>query len=121
MGGSLDPTQATPTQYARVDILKSTASPLSTTASDIVSNLYSGEDAGNPPNAYTLYRYDLSGLLQPGSTYQLRFAEVDNQFVINQGVDNVSLTAVTPEPGTLGLLVSLAGFGRLLKARLRRK
>ncbi len=121
VGGALDPTQATPTQYARVDILKGTASALSTDVSDILVNLYAGEDAGNPPNAYTHYQFDLTSFLPTGSTYQVRFAEVDNQFVLNQGVDNVSLTAITPEPGTLGLLLGLTAFGGLLKTRLRRK
>lgn len=118
--GALDPTQLTPTQFARVDILTDVAGSFSTNSADIVDNLYLGEDAGNPPNAYASYSFDLTGILAPNTAYQLRFAEVDNQFVINQGVDNVSLLtnggslAGTPEPGSgitlAGLIVAYASL-----------
>ena len=121
IGGALDPTQAAATQYARVDILTGAASALSTNPADILTNLYAGEDLGTPPNAYTHYHTDLSALLHNGGTFQVRFAEVDNQFVLNQGVDNIHLTAVTPEPGAPALLAGIALFGGLIRARLRRK
>jgi hypothetical protein len=127
-GGLLDPNQANPTQFARVDILTAAADPFSTAAADIVGNFYLGEDAGNPPNLYTSYSYELSSLLTPNTAYQLRFAEVENQFVLNQGVDNVSILATggsiateTPEPGGPALLTGLGLCGSVLSALRRRR
>ena len=97
-----------PTQLARVDLLKAGASAFTTDPNDIVQNFYLGEDAGIPANDYSHYQMDLTGLVTPGSAYQIRFAEVDNQFTINQGIDNVHIDAVTPEPGTLGLFLGLS-------------
>lgn len=107
----LDHTTGNPNQHARVDILTSTSSAFSTLATDVVANLYLGADS-TPPNPYTNYVIDLSGLVTPGMSYQLRFAEVDNQLFFNQGVDNVSLqAAVVPEPPVLALMsVALLGM-----------
>lgn len=106
---------ASPNQHARVDILTAGAGALSTAAADVVTNLYLGVD-GTPPNPYTAYSFDLSALLAPGTSYQLRFAEVDNQWFFNQGVDNVSLVADTtavPVPATLALFgLGLTALGR---------
>ncbi len=102
----------TPTENARVDILTAGAGAFSIAPSDIVTNMFVGADPlGDNPNQYTSYSYNLTGLL-PGSTYQLRFAEADNQSYFNMGVDNVSLLATVPEPATLTLLGSaLLGLG----------
>lgn len=59
-GGTLDYSQATPTQFARVDLLSSSASPFSLGANNVLANFYIGVDptAGpNPlyPTPYTLY------------------------------------------------------------------
>ncbi len=88
-----------PTECGRVDILTADANPFDTGAG-VVQNLYSGSDAGANPNPYTHYSFALS--LAPG-TYQLRFAEADNQLFFNMGIDNVEITSGTaaPEPGTL--------------------
>ncbi len=98
-----------PSECARVDLLTGTASAFDTGAGDI-ANFYNGADnLSNNPNPYTHYNIDLTGLVAPGNTYQIRFSEVDNQFFFQQGVDNVSITAnatpnAAPEPGTLTLL-----------------
>lgn len=97
---------AFPNQHARVDILTAAAGAFSTAAADVVSNLYIGIDGTVPRPAYTAYAFDLTALLTPGLTYQLRFGQVDNQGFFNQGVDNVSIDAVVgvvPAPAALGL------------------
>jgi PEP-CTERM motif len=55
-----------------------------------------------------------------GGTFQLRFAEADNQLFFQLGVDRVSVdfTAV-PEPGTVTLL--LGGLLTVLGIRVRRR
>lgn len=111
-----------PNQHARVDLLTGSAGAFDTGAGAVVANLFSGVDPestmGQPP-VFRHYDFDLTGLVVPGGTYQLRFAEVDNQFVLNQGVDNVSLavTAV-PEPSSATLVLS-ALVGLLVPGWLR--
>jgi hypothetical protein len=101
---------AIPNQQARVDILFSGAAPFSTVGIDTAADLYAGVDpqAGNP-NPYKNYNFDLTGIVSPGSTYVLRFGEVDNQLYLNQGVDNVSiLVTPVPEPATAAFAVCIA-------------
>jgi hypothetical protein len=111
-----------PNQHARVDLLSALAGSFDTSAGSVLSNFYLGvdpESAQNPPQApfYRNYAFDLTGVALPGQTYQLRFGEVDNQFVINQAVDNVSVRValapgqVIPEPGTWALLLAAAAAG----------
>ncbi len=104
---------AGPNQHARVDIMTALASTFSTAVVDIVANLVTpGVDAGSDPNAYTPYLFDITGQVTGGTTYKLRFGEVDNQLFFNQGVDNVSILAQIPEPASLALLgIGLAGLG----------
>jgi hypothetical protein len=95
-----------PNQHSRVDILSAAAAAFSTAPADIVSNFYVGVDPqASNPNQYTSYTFDITGLVVPGGTYQLRFAEVDNQLFLNQGVDNVSIVAAVPEPAAALLLL----------------
>lgn len=113
---------AFPNQHARVDILTASAGPLSTAPSDIVSNLYLNTE-GAQPNPYTAYNFDLTSTLVPGQTYQVRFAQVDNQSFLNQGVDDVSILSsdeqVIPEPvSTLASLILLGlGAGSTIKRK----
>lgn len=106
-------------QQARVDILTSGASSLSTASADVVKNFYDSVDSTNPA-PYTTYSYDLTGLLTAGQTYQLRFAEVDNLGTINMGVDNVSISAFSPpvpEAGSFAAFTLLASGGGLMLRR----
>lgn len=108
-----------PNQFGTVDILTAAASPFSTAGVDVITNLFLGVDGGVDPNPYTAYAFDLTPFVGGGGTFQLRFAEVDNQFFFNMGIDNVSLMADAPLPGTLTLIVPglLAG----LAARRRKR
>ena len=93
-GGIVDPIGLDHTgpanQHARVDILTGAATPFDT-AAGVLSNHYLGVDPGPNPNPYTSYSFDISAAVGAGGTFQIRFAEVDNQFFHQLGVDNVSI------------------------------
>ena len=115
---------AYPNQYARVDLLTSGADPFSTDPADVLATFFLGADPqATNPNAWTSYNFDIFGLVTPGESYQIRFAEVDNQFFFNQGVDNVSILAAVgavPEPATWAMM--LFGFGAVgITIRRRRR
>ena len=106
---------ATPNQHARVDILTAAAGALSTAAADVVTSLlppFVDPQASNP-NPFTAYAFDITPFVGAGGTFQIRFAEVDNQLFFNMGVDNVSIMETSvPEPTTILLLgLGLAGLG----------
>jgi hypothetical protein len=106
-----------PNQHARVDIMTAAAGLFSTAAIDITSVLIAPmlDSFASNPNPYTTYMFDLTSILTPGGTYKLRFAEVDNQLFLNQGIDNVSLIANTtevPAPSTLAIFaLAMIGLG----------
>ncbi len=91
-------------QHARVDLLVANALAFSTDAQDIVATFYVGADDFNAvPNPYSSQLFDISSLVTAGSTYQLRFAGVNNVSLLNIGIDNVDVvttpqTAQVPEP-----------------------
>ena len=110
----LDHTQG-PNQHARVDLLSGSATAFDTGVG-VLDNLFIGADSGANPNGYTPYIFDITSFISPGGTFQIRFAESDNQLFFNQGVDNVSVEArigaSVPEPTTLALLgLGIAGVG----------
>ncbi len=114
---------AGPNQHARVDLLTGLAAPFDTGAG-VLANFYLGTYAGVFPHPYIGYLFDITALVVPGEVYQIRFAEVDNQFFFNQGVDNVSIAAtVVPEPSTVlsftAGLAGLLGIARSWPARRR--
>ena len=109
-------------QHARVDILTAGASALDTGAG-VLRNFYLGTDSGGNPHAYASLSFDITSLVGGGGSFQLRFAEVDNQFFLNMGVDNVSIVATpagVPEP--VSLVQAALGFAvvGLLRCTRRR-
>lgn len=105
-----------PNQHARVDLLSVSASPFDTGAG-VLKTFYLGGGTGRSfNNPYT--GFDVMDVLWAGGTFQLRFAEVNNQNFFNVGVDNVSLQ-VTPVPETSTWAMMLAGLAltRLITRR----
>jgi len=130
-GGAVTPNTldftGVPNQQARVDILSAGAGAFDTGAGDLM-NFYKGSDPVSDPNIdnphpYTHYMVDITSLVGGGGTFQLRFAEVNNQDNLYQGIDNVSIreTPAVPEASTsvsFGLL-ALAMGGLVLRGRKR--
>ncbi len=83
---------AEPNQHARVDILNEGANAFSTDNA-VLQNLYLGIDGEQTPYDYTNYLFDITDIVMVPGTYNLRFAEVDNQLWFNLGIDNVSMIA----------------------------
>jgi MYXO-CTERM domain-containing protein len=104
-------------QHARVDILSAAALPFETGAG-VLQNYYLGNDGAIPRPSYTSYSFDITSLVSTPGTYQLRFAQVDNQGIFQQGIDNVSInfTTAVPEPSA-ALLGGLALAGMLRRRR----
>lgn len=106
-----------PNQNAEADILVGGADPFTNAPGDIVSVLYGpgADNLNGNPNPWTSYSSKLT--LGAGS-YQIRFAETDNQFYFQQGVDNVSVTTSVPEPAAWAMmLVGFAGLGAIVRRR----
>ncbi len=114
-------------QNVEADILAGGANPFTDTVgpADILDTLYGSgpglgsvdSHAGNP-NPFSPYTFDLGALA--AGTYQIRFAETDDQSFLQMGVDNVSVDATVPEPASLALLgVGLVGLGTIRRVRRR--
>lgn len=97
-------------QQARVDILTTSADPFSVMAADILMTLYQTNIGDALVDGYFTVSQDVSALLaaHSGETLRLRFAEVDNVFISQMGVDNVRFESnEIPEPA-LSLLLGIA-------------
>lgn len=80
---------AIPNQQYRVDILKPSASPFSVAPADVLLPVFR-TNVGDPASlAPTSMGADLTPF--GGSTVRIRFAEVDNQFFFQAGVDAVGI------------------------------
>ena len=109
---------STPTlnQQARVDILTGTSDPFSLAVSDVLLNAYR-TNVGDPlVSGYTHHEIDITALVNANLNVplRLRFAEVDNLFTFQFGVDNVD---IVPEPSSA--MLALAGLVGLLVHRRR--
>ena len=93
---SLDFSTPALNQQARVDMLKSAADPFSVAAGDVLLNLYQTKPGDPLVSGYNTIMTDISALLAAhvGETLRLRFAESDNIFMFQMGVDNVRFDQV---------------------------
>lgn len=108
-------------QQVRVDLLSTSADPFGTA---VLMNLFQSQPTDPLEFGYALYQFDVASILQAhaGQTMRLRFAEVDNVFILNLGVDAVDLSINAPpipEPATVWML--LGGLGALAFIRRRRR
>jgi hypothetical protein len=108
-------------QQARVDLLNSGADPFSVASGDILVNLYQ-TNVGDPlVSGYSTLTYDLTALMSAnaGQTLRLRFAETDNVYIFQLGVDNITLDTTTAIPEPASLLLLGTGLAALLVCRRR--
>ena len=107
---SLDFSTPTLNQQARVDILNSGTDPFSVSAIDVLATAYQTTTADPLVSGYNTVTVDLTSLFaaNAGHMLRLRFAEADNVFTFQMGVDNVNLT-VTPVPEPSALILSASG------------
>jgi hypothetical protein len=110
-------------QQARVDILAASTDPFSVAAADVLLNAYRTLVGDPLVSGYANFSIDVTALLAAhvGETLRLRFAEVDNVFTFQLGVDDVSFAApaAIPEPSS-GVLMTSALLGLACISRRRR-
>ena len=111
-----------PNQQARVDILTVGAGAFDLGAA-VVDNVFQTKPGDTTVDlAYLHYTFNITSAVTPGQSYQLRFAETDNQNFFELGVDNVSIATTSgavPEPPLVFLPATLLGIVVLIG--LRRK
>ncbi len=113
---SLDFSTPALNQQARVDILRAGTDPFTVAAADVLMSLFQTNPGDPLISGYASHSADLTALLNAnaGQTLRIRFAETDNLFIFQLGVDNVGLEtlAVVPEPASWILFAT--GLGALL-------
>jgi hypothetical protein len=122
---SLDFSTPTLNQQARVDILLGSASAFSVLPADVLLNAFQTNPGDAAVSGYTHHTVDVTSLINThlGTPLTLRFAEADNVFTFQLGVDNVDIDvggAAVPEPSSwllaCGALLAM-GLGRRRLAR----
>ena len=99
-------------QQARVDILAGGADPFSVSATDVLMNLFQTTTGDALVSGYSHHTSDIAALLNShlNTPLTLRFAETDNVFTFQFGVDNVDIqegaVAAIPEPSIIWLLMA---------------
>lgn len=116
-------------QHVRFDILTAAAGAFSTAPADVVSAILAPVPAPAFPAGSNPWLpspvFDLTSVLMPGGTYQIRFGLIQELDVQLLGVDNVSIMATVgtpppriPEPGMLALFgLAVAGIGFAARRR----
>ena len=104
-----------------MDILAGGADPFSVLGADVLMNLFQTTSGNALVSGYSHYSSDITTLLNShlNTPLTLRFAETDNVFTFQFGVDNVGIqeTAV-PEASSMWLLMAV---GLLVIARIRQR
>lgn len=121
---TLDFSTPTLNQQARVDLLLASAAPFSVASGDVLLNLFHTNPGDPAVSGYTLHTVDITSVLNShlGTPLRLRFAETDNVFTFQMGVDNVDVAlSAVPEPSYLlplsGALLAIGRVGRRCGAR----
>jgi hypothetical protein len=108
-------------QQARVDILAGGTDPFTVAG---LQNAFQTMVVDPPVSGYTHHTLDVTSLLNAhlSETLRLRFAEVDNVFTFQLGMDNVALdvgaSQTVPEPASWVLMVT-AGLALAWRQRRR--
>ena len=120
---TLDFSTAALNQQARVDILLASADPFSVASSAVLLNVFQTNPGDPAVSGYATHTADITSVLNAhlGTSLRLRFAEADNVFSFQMGVDKVDIVTGTastvPEPSSW-----ILGAGALtLLAALRRR
>ena len=113
-----------PNQQFRADILALGSGDFD--CCGVIYNAYRTEPGDPRVNGYNPILRNITAFVTPGSTYRLRFAEVDNQFFFAAAVDAVSInatgTAPVPEPASMFLMgAGVLAFGLRRFALARRR
>lgn len=121
---TLDFALAALNQQARVDLLRAGSDPFSVATTDVLLNVFQTLPGDPSVSGYTTYTRDVGALLTglAGETLRLRFAQTDNAFTFQLGVDAVSLAtdvAVGKVPAPAPALLLAIGAGALLAGRRR--
>jgi len=122
---TLDFSTPTLNQQARVDILLGSAGAFSVLPADVLLNAFQTNPGDPLVSGYTHHTVDVTAILNShlGTPLTLRFAEADNVFTLQLGVDNVDIDvngAAVPEPSSWLLAfgaLSAIGLGRRFLAR----
>jgi hypothetical protein len=83
-----------PNQQYRVDVMKPTAPVNSLNPADILATVFATKVGDSETMSPTQFSVDLTPFA--GQTVRLRFANVDNEYFFNAGVDAVSITSTPP-------------------------
>jgi len=116
---TLDFATAALNQQARVDILLGSAGAFSVAPADVLMNVYQTAVGTSLVSGYTHMTADVTALLNShlNTPLLLRFAETDNVFTFQMGVDNADINtsvSAVPEPSS-GILIlgALCGIAAL--------
>jgi hypothetical protein len=112
-------------QQARVDILLASADPFSVAPGDVLAALYQTQPGDPLVAGYSEHSFDLTALVNSNLNVplRLRFAETDNVFFFQLGVDDVRLQTEAqpvPEPASWWLTIT-AGAALAWRGRFRRR
>jgi hypothetical protein len=126
-GGPSETEEEQDNQQYRVDVMKPAAAVNSVNPSDILATVFATKEGDPETMGPTQFSVNLTPFA--GQAVRLRFAQTDNEFFFNAGVDNVSIVSTPPsniftlgklkrnvKNGTGKLLVTVPGPGTVTVA-----